>query len=247
MMGRTIHRLTTIMAVILAGSLAIPGRAAWGDATASPAIVRDGRVFVVAESVSRYQALRSIADALGATLTVDDDDLGEAAPPIAGVAIERAIQLLLGGRSYVLVEMAEATDHAARPVEISVVAPEWRSRRRSTHVAPSRTSAPLVPPSSARSGNMDALAHQALAGPTPAERAAALEAIVYQAAEDDRQDTLPAQVIAGGLRDPDPDVRAVALGALKNLGDALPVALVARVAREDANVERRIQALELLA
>lgn len=85
-------------------------------------------------------------------------------------------------------------------------------------------------------------------GGSVAAEGAAPEALAAEPAGEAPQDAeLASQVLVEQLSDPDEDVRAGTLEALKDTGDAIPVDAVAQVAQDDASAERRIQALELLA
>jgi hypothetical protein len=248
------------MLVVLAGPpVASPREAVAVHAVGPAAVVADGgRLSARLDGVPLPQVLRLLARAVPVTVTARGP-LPDArvTATLEGVELEVAVKRLLRGHSYVLVYAAEAAPSgppARRLVEIVILSGGTADPPVPVAARPGVPVPPREAPGPRRASandppELDALAHTALWGAIPDERAAALEAVAYQAPAAEGPEDHAGRVLTAALSDPDEGVRARALETLKDTADpeALPLGELVRMAAEDVSPTRRVQALELLA
>jgi HEAT repeat protein len=217
-----------------------------------------GRVSARLDGVPLPQVLRLLARAVPLTVTVRGSlpDVSITAT-LDDVNLEAAVKQLLRGYAYFLVyaEAAASSGPPARRLLEIVILSGGTAHPPGPIAAGSDASIPpqKVPDprhaATTDAPELDALVHTALWSAEPDARAAALEAVAYEAAAAEGPEDHAGRVLTAALNDPDETVRERALETLKDTADAeaLPVGDLVRLAAEDASPARRVQALELLA
>jgi hypothetical protein len=222
--------------------LAAAGEAASIPSPPSGIVVEGGRLSARLDSVPMGEVLRSLGHALGAEVRITGAAMGgTVSARLEGVEVEAGVRRLLAGQSYVLGYREDATavdGRRLRRVELIVLAGSH------TEIGLGEARHGVA---EAAAPSLEALAHTARWGATPAERAQALDATLYAAATVEGRDPHAMDVATAGLDDPDETVREQALATLKDSGEEVPVNRLARIADDDWSAARRIQALELLA
>ncbi|HKU12851.1 MAG TPA: hypothetical protein VJQ52_00570 [Steroidobacteraceae bacterium] len=189
--------------------------------TSAAACARDASSAHVAVHVERMplaQALSVLARAANVTLSIRGavPEL-EADGVFAGSGFREALQRMLMSESYVLVEQGAS-------FELIFLSPARSDQRTLREVGTVRAE-----PAS-----------------TAEERAAALDALVYRAANDSPEMVIAAHAVSSALFDSDERVRHQALTTLKDTADQIPIDALSRLALEDVSADVRVHALELL-
>jgi hypothetical protein len=158
--------------------------------------------------------------------------------------VAQALRRVLSAHSHVLIDRGTSPG-APRVIELILFSAPPGAGSGPGQESDRLASSSVPVASTAAPAQADVLVNAALSATSGVERAAAAEELAYRS--DAEGAGYADQVLVQHLSDPDEQVRSRALETLKDTAEKVPVDALEQVARDDVSVERRVQALELLA
>lgn len=203
---------------------------------------------VNSESASLEVILRELARQTGLSIHLPNAVAGkEVQLTFSRLPLERGIRRILAGTSYTFTYEAGSSGHEPRLAEVHVLA-TGAGGGSAINLAGARAERlgfqPSPAPATAHpSPETQQLVVAALRAPDPADRIEALDVLI-----DSHDEVAVASTLVSAIRDPNPQVRAMALSLMDQVDPAeLPIEAVAAVALGDKDLQVRKSALRLLA